>query len=198
MFYPESADPATHETILVHFQNAMEKELALMESIFVNAFTEIDRIYSPMDEPVILSTGQISMIWIAEQIQRANVVEDKPEVEDDEEEVDYIRIKAVYTSQVRKIEKNQKLNNVLLFNSNMRNRSNTFMGKETYERKIAEENQKYKPGTNISYIIIDPLERRSRSNFATQVVLTEKYLVWTSPEHINFVEIEQIFVQQVK
>ena len=69
------------------------------------------------------------------------------------------------------------------------------MGKETFERKIAGEDQKYKPGTNISYVIVDPLERRSRSNFVSQVVLTEKYLVWTSPEHINFVEIEEIFVQ---
>lgn len=68
MFYPESADPATHETILIHYQSVMEKEQSLMESIFVNAFTEIDRIYSPMDQPVILSSGQISIIWIAEQM----------------------------------------------------------------------------------------------------------------------------------
>jgi hypothetical protein len=97
-------------------------------------------------------------------------LEGQSEEDENEDNVEYVKVKAVYTSQVRKIDMKQKVNNFSRFNNTIRQRSNTFMGKETFERKIAGEDQKYKPGTNISYIIVDPLERRSRSNFVMQVV----------------------------
>ena len=79
----------------------------------------------------------MSIIWIAEQPNTGRPPE--KELDKDEEEVDYVRIKAVYTSQIRKIELQQKFNNGGRFRHTGRKISATSMGKETFERKIAGE-----------------------------------------------------------